>query len=395
MYRPLAVTFICGSLEIGRDGVGDYTRRLCGEMIRTGHQASVVAINDRYLAGEKESDTGNNRSKRTATSGLPDDLEIQMSDGTAVPVLRLSSRLTWSSRIRLTNRFIDQKAPDWLSLQFVPYAFHPRGIPLKLPARLLSIIRDRPLHVMFHELWVGQRSRIDVKHAFIAKAQKRLIRRLGGNVRKAHSHLPEYVDALCGMGIATSALPLYSNIANRQPTSGKRIRRKDDRIAIAVFSHFELPQSLIEFIRELSFDCASSGRSLRLEFFGSIREPQRSLWFDKVPDGVELFFHEWLPDDALSVALNNCQTGATGLSRHSLPKSGSVAAFIAHQLPIISPENAASDPRPFREPLLNEVFVNHPKLACIRERVRSVKVAGEHISLSAIAKRFIKDLDGK
>src|ERR1022692_2576923 len=44
--------------------------------------------------------------------------------------------------------------PNWVSLQFVPFGFHPKGLPFGLPRHLMSIIGSRPLHWMFHELWV-------------------------------------------------------------------------------------------------------------------------------------------------------------------------------------------------------------------------------------------------
>ena len=46
----MKLIFICGSLEPGRDGVGDYTRRLAGELIRQGHQIAIIALNYKIIA---------------------------------------------------------------------------------------------------------------------------------------------------------------------------------------------------------------------------------------------------------------------------------------------------------------------------------------------------------
>ena len=43
------ILFICGSAEQSKDGVGDYTRRLCGALIRLGHNAQILSICDLYL----------------------------------------------------------------------------------------------------------------------------------------------------------------------------------------------------------------------------------------------------------------------------------------------------------------------------------------------------------
>ena len=48
----MKIIFLCGSLEPGRDGVGDYVLLLSGELVRQGHQASIIALNDVYLQEE-------------------------------------------------------------------------------------------------------------------------------------------------------------------------------------------------------------------------------------------------------------------------------------------------------------------------------------------------------
>ena len=44
------ILFICGSAEPGKDGVGDYTRRLCGELLRTGHRTRILALCDNHAS---------------------------------------------------------------------------------------------------------------------------------------------------------------------------------------------------------------------------------------------------------------------------------------------------------------------------------------------------------
>jgi len=73
------VVFLCSSLEPGRDGVGDYTRRLAAELVRQGHFSAVVSLNDKYI-----SDVFN---------------DIQQSEGTKLAVLRLPS--VWPMKARI------------------------------------------------------------------------------------------------------------------------------------------------------------------------------------------------------------------------------------------------------------------------------------------------------
>ena len=43
----MKILFFCGSAEPGKDGVGDYTRRLCGELLRIGHETQILSLFDR------------------------------------------------------------------------------------------------------------------------------------------------------------------------------------------------------------------------------------------------------------------------------------------------------------------------------------------------------------
>jgi hypothetical protein len=50
----MRIVFLCFSLEPGRDGVGDYTRALAGELIRPGHEVCAVAMLKNRAAGPAE-----------------------------------------------------------------------------------------------------------------------------------------------------------------------------------------------------------------------------------------------------------------------------------------------------------------------------------------------------
>ena len=127
MTLKMRIIFICSSLEPGRDGVGDYTRRLAVSLIKAGHRAMAIALNDKYV--ERES---------AAT---------QRADGYELNVLRFPA--VWSS----TKRFNRAKEgvvtfnPEWLSLQFVLYAYNPKGIPFALGKKLKELGSKRKWHI--------------------------------------------------------------------------------------------------------------------------------------------------------------------------------------------------------------------------------------------------------
>ena len=131
----MKILFLCGSLELGRDGVGDYTRRLAGELIRQGHQAAIIALNDRHVEFKLD--------------------EKQEIETISVLVLRLPSSMSANERFVQAENYIQEFNPKWLSLQYVPFSFQDKGLPIGLGRKLARIGKGRNWHVMFHELWVG------------------------------------------------------------------------------------------------------------------------------------------------------------------------------------------------------------------------------------------------
>src|SRR4030095_903714 len=106
----MKIAFLCGSLEPGCDGVGDYVRRLASEIILQGHTPILVAINDLHIISEYNG--------------------FQSIANADIAVCRIPSCLSIKERFKLAKKRINAFAPDWLSIQFVPYAFHSKGLPL-------------------------------------------------------------------------------------------------------------------------------------------------------------------------------------------------------------------------------------------------------------------------
>ena len=81
----MRLVFLCASLEPGRDGVGDYTRRLAAELAARGHDVACVAMNDRHARA-----LGN-----ACLRAGPEPATIP------IPVLRLPTSAPWRERMRL------------------------------------------------------------------------------------------------------------------------------------------------------------------------------------------------------------------------------------------------------------------------------------------------------
>ncbi|MEO7767543.1 MAG: hypothetical protein ABIS01_08960, partial [Ferruginibacter sp.] len=188
----MKIAFLCGSLEPGRDGVGDYTRRLAGELIRQGHEAGIIAINDQHFTGEFEG--------------------FQESEGLNLPMLRLPSHWPSNQRFKRAASWINSFNPGWISLQFVPFSFNAKGLPFGMSRLLMTLGKNRNWHIMFHELWVGMHIGAPRKEICWGYVQREiilsLIRRL--QPRLIHTQSSLYKTQLAKLGVKALLLPLFS-----------------------------------------------------------------------------------------------------------------------------------------------------------------------------------------
>ncbi|HEX9048348.1 MAG TPA: hypothetical protein VF988_15080 [Verrucomicrobiae bacterium] len=186
--------FLCGGLEPGSDRVGDYARRLAGECRRQGAKTTLIALHD------------------------PDVeqicLEKQLDAHTPVPVLRLPATVPWSARIWQARDWLMHFPADWLSLQFVPSAFHSKGLCFGLGQRLAAANRNAAWHVMFHELWLGLSVKDSVTQRLWGGLQRRAIRHLLQQLqpRVIHTQAEPYRAVLSRESLAVRRLPLFGHI---------------------------------------------------------------------------------------------------------------------------------------------------------------------------------------
>ncbi|MDR2409274.1 MAG: hypothetical protein LBE13_14330 [Bacteroidales bacterium] len=313
----MKILFLCGSLEPGRDGVGDYTRRLAGELIRQGHETAIISLNDRFIDIVVR--------------------EEQKSEDANIPVLRLSSGLSNKERYSTAENYINCFDPEWLSLQFVPYSFQKKGLPFGLGKRLAKIGKGRKWHIMFHELWVGSTNKIS-KEAFIHILQRKIIR---NGLKKlcpicVHTSLPEFKEKLLKLGVIAYPFPIFSNIPN---TSSGQVER-DNIFRVTFFSQLGVCDEIVQYLQNLCAKIEDVNKKLAITLIsGSIEKAsmvKRQL-HRILPPSVEIEYTGFLSEKEISQYLSQQDIGITPIPRHALGKSGSVSAFMLHQLPVSAP----------------------------------------------------------
>lgn len=197
----LAIVFLCGCLEQGKDGVGDYTRRLAAELIRNGGSAFIIAINDGHVICSKPQQ-------------FPIPTEFQECDDLKVPVIRIARLTPWRRKVHLIQAVLDDQRPQWISLQYVPHAYSSKGIPLQLSFHLKSLSSNSRWHVMFHELWGAKETQRLLVRKVITRLQQLIVSTLNRTlpISVAHTSNEHWRHLLEGVDVASSVLPLFSNI---------------------------------------------------------------------------------------------------------------------------------------------------------------------------------------
>lgn len=299
----MRIAFVTSCLEPECDGVGDYTTLLAEECGRRGHAVTRLALNDSHIAEDTE------------LTGLP----------------RLPSAQPWPTRLSRARQWLDAFAPDFISLQFVNYGFHPRGFAIRTAARLRRLFSGRPVQVFLHELWIGEETGASWKHRLLGGWQRRgvlaLLRTL--DVRVIHTSNTTYVHRLARHGLAAKRLPLFGSLP--LPTTAHR--ENEDALTFALFGtlHPVWPaEPLFTHLRALK-------RPIELVHAGHIGAGE-ALWNDMESTyGATFRFRRLgrLPAQALADFFASADFGIATTPWAIIGKSASVAAMLDCGLPVI------------------------------------------------------------
>lgn len=328
----MRIAFVTSCLEPGRDGVGDYTRLLAQECVRQGWDCCLISLNDKFLAQQVES-------------------TIQV-DNTTISLLRLPAVLSWKDRIQGAKQLLGRFQPDWVSLQFVPYGFQAKGIVYGLDHWLRKLTQDHKLHIMFHELWIGENQGASVKDQVIGTVQKlfvlRLVRQLKPQV--VHTSNETYVAILKHCGIQATCLPMFGAIPITQDNGDDwlfpELRKlgldisTQNREQFWLFGFFGAlhpvwpPEPLLTYLQQAS---AQHQRRIALISIGRIG-PGEGVWNTFSKRYSEQFTFLQLGErapDKISEFFNSIDFGVATSPWSLIGKSASVAAMLEHGLPVI------------------------------------------------------------
>jgi hypothetical protein len=317
----MKIIFICGSLEPGRDGVGDYTRCLAGALVGQGHQVAAIALNDGYtttqMSGKQQ--CGNNK----------------------FAVLRLPASWSDSMRFGFAKSWIDAFDPEWLSLQFVPFSFHPKGLSFGLSKKLLKLGTNRLWHLMFHELWVGMDVEASKMQKWWGLLQRRLIQDLVISLKPVlvHTQTRLYQLQLAKLGVTANHLPLFGNIPRVKQQTGKykgqhRAEVTKD-VSLVAFAYLHPNAPIEQLAKEAANYSTKRGVPVTLTLVGRSGKEQERWNVAWRNAGLKIKVLGEQPAEYISEVLDNATVGVCTTPMALIEKSGAAAAMQEHELPVL------------------------------------------------------------
>jgi hypothetical protein len=305
----MKILFLCGSIEPGQDGVGDYTIRLALELVSFGHEITIISLYDKFI---------NN---------------VTNSSGEGFASIRLPYSMDEAERFNEVVENISSFNPEWISLQFVIFSYHPKGLPFQLPSKMKALLANRKVHIMFHELWVAMDNASSFKLKFLGWLQKKIIQKTiqAINPRVIHTHTKLYQWQLKEVRVESTLLPLFGNI----PVVSVDQQHDNTFIKVVVFGtiHFGAPLEL--FANEFHEYLKDKKKIAEVIFVGRCGAYQESWIRAFQKEGIKVNVLGEQTVEQISKLLLSAGIGITSTPFLLTEKSGTVAAMLEHELQVI------------------------------------------------------------
>lgn len=315
------IIFICGSVEIGKDGIGDYTRRLALQCNSLGKETAIIALYDSFIEQDQHE------------NGM----------------LRISDKQTSETRLQKTLKFIDEFRPDGISLQFMPYAFHKRGVVLDQINFFKKITHGYPLEIMCHELWIGAEKGSSLKNQFIGKIQKFSILRFLKKLKPKIIHTSILLNQvlLTNEGFKAKILPLFGNIPIENnpstdwiyealfPITDLNVENRSQFLVFGVFGTWYDNWDINSLFASISKDQSVRNKKIIVALIGNNGNAEKKLIHAQAKFPSIFFIQLGRRNEReISSFLHFIDFGIATTPYILLGKSGSFMAFIEHGVPV-------------------------------------------------------------
>lgn len=365
----MKILFLLGSLEEKRNGVADYVINLTDCLTKLGHEIAIISINDqKHITSKTEGINYVNSNK-----------------------IRLSSNLPLLKKISVLKQFTNDFKPDWVSLQFVSFAFHKKGLPLSL-ITILKPIKNYPLHIMFHELWIDFKKTKSLKQHILGRLQKLcttlILQKL--KPKLITTSIPYYVKKLHNLN--AFLLPLFGNI---KPIEIENLISTKKELNIVFFGSFS--PNIADFTTQLHWIknyAKVSKLEIKFNVIGNngIHKEAAFLQIKNILGRYTLNYLGEKNAEQVSELFLKADIGISRADYNYFGKSGSTLAMLEHGLPVMlrghEPENYFNDEtlNTFKKQLFfNSTSVNNLPL---KQKAKSVQVKVAELLISLFTNKI-------
>lgn len=331
----MKILFITGSLQPGKDGVGDYCRLLACELQKRVSYVHIVSLYDKNVETilEEEQCIGEAKIKTT--------------------------RIPWSSklasRIEVYCSLQAQYEFSLISFHYVPYAYHSRGLPIWLVSFLKKTKQKTVFQIMLHELWIGFGTQSPLKHQIVGFFQQRILKKIISVLKPKYITTSNYLyqSILQKAGIDSKVINLFSNIPFlfQSESDWERLNKKFEsnlfksaNCTIGIFGYIHPEANLLATIADVIKATEDSETDFAVLSFGRQGALGELYW-----DELKLAFKQdsqvkferlgLLEAPEVSYILQNINLAISCTPAAFIGKSGVYAAFRSHNVPVVMSNN--------------------------------------------------------
>jgi len=308
----MRIAFVLGSYKPGACGMSDYVNLLSGELEKKNISCGRISID---------------LSKALSFSSLADDLP----------------------------------EADLISLQFAPYAFSTNGLSGAGLQKFGRAVRQKNLHVMFHEIWIGAYPRATWREKCLGWRQKREILKFLDHSKPQTINATNCaaLDRLKQQGVEANYLYMFGNIPFAPLCDDNLNKKHELKVAFFGTLYDSFPYPLLS--RQLLSVSKTTRQAVRLLVLGRHREKSglQALQNEADKHDFKLEITGELNSERLSHCFQESALGICTTPFDIMGKSGATAAMLEHGLPILAYDDGDTPAKNLfiSEPFQDQVFL--------------------------------------
>jgi len=269
-------------------------------------------------------------------------------------IIRINKGQTISAKVNVLQNINKQFNPELILLNYVSYGYHKYGLPLFLMRMIKKTFYDKPIILIFHELWPGNLSSDSFKDKLIGFVHRLFVKQVFKiiNPQKVIVNSEIWQRLLKKINIDSIVIPVFSNINVIESNKDNYpvICQFDDSvelnkiITIALFGSSGFSYDPIQIVNFFSEQVNNSDVTFHFICIGKY-QPLFDVFnklHDTYPERILVEITGVLSAEKVSELFNFSDYGLTSYMPQFWSKSGAIAAMLSHGLPVLSISNAYS-----------------------------------------------------